>query len=84
MRPREDVSMDFVVVLLRTQKGKDLAMEVVDRFCKMAQFVACFKIDYASHIVDLYFREIIELHGMPKTIVSDRDTKSLYHFWRSI
>jgi len=59
-------------------------MVVVDRFSKMAHFVAYHKADNVSHVVDLYFKEIITLHGVPRTIVTDRDTKFLSHFWRSL
>ncbi|GJZ33590.1 RNA-directed DNA polymerase [Tanacetum coccineum] len=65
--PWQDVSMDFVVGLPRTQRHKDSVMTID-----------------ATHVSDLYFREIVRLHGILLTITSDRDPKFMSHFWRTL
>jgi hypothetical protein len=57
--PLVDISMDFIICLPSSKRGRDSNLVVVNKFSKMTHFIFCHKTDDATNIVDLFFREIV-------------------------
>jgi len=78
----EHITMDFMVGMPRTQRHQDAIWVVVDRLTKSAHFLPLKTTFSAEQLAELYIREIVRLHGVPLSIVSNRDTKFTSRFWR--
>ena len=76
----DHVTMDFVTGLPRTQQKKDSVLVIVDRLTKSAHFLAMRLTDSVLTLSKLYVKEIVRLHGIPLSIVSDRDPRFTSHF----
>jgi hypothetical protein len=68
----EDIMMDFIVRLPTIEKGNNSIWVIVDRLTKSAIFLPIKTTDHPHKYVDLYLKQVIHLHGAPKTLVSDR------------
>jgi hypothetical protein len=82
--PWEQVSMDFITQLPKTKAGFDAIVVFVDTFSKMVHFVPTKTTATAPDIARLFFDNVFHLHGLPKSLVSDRDPKFTSHFWQSL
>jgi hypothetical protein len=69
----EVVKMEFITKLPRNNKQHDSIMVVVENITKDAHFILVKITHKETNIANIYLKEITKLHGMPKTIVSDRD-----------
>lgn len=78
----EDISMNFITDLPKDQ-GKTTILVVVDRLSKMAHFIACDKIPTATQLVTLLVQNVVKLHGLPRTITSDREAQLTSKVWKA-
>ncbi|RDY05448.1 hypothetical protein CR513_10712, partial [Mucuna pruriens] len=74
----------FVITNVFPYGVVEIRNEATDKSFKVAHFIPCHKVDDTGHIANLFFREIMRLHGLPKTIVGEKDSKFLEHFWRTL
>ena len=72
--------MDFITALTQGPKGNIAVWVIVDRLTKSSHFIP-FRLGQSMELLaEKYLQEVVRLHGIPISIVSDRDTIFLYHF----
>ncbi|GJV26321.1 putative reverse transcriptase domain-containing protein [Tanacetum coccineum] len=80
----ERITMDFVTKLPKTLNGHDTIWVIVDRLTKSAHFFPTRETDSMETLTRLYIKEIVSRHGMPISIISDRDSHFTSRFWQSL
>lgn len=80
----ESVSMDFITQLPCTQAGYDAVLVVCDRLSKLVHFIPTTTTAKAEDVARLFVDNIVKLHGLPASIVSDRDSKFTSIFWQTV
>jgi hypothetical protein len=80
----EDISMDFIVGLPNTSQKHDSIWVIIDRLTKTAHFLPVHTTFTTKKYAEIYIEQIIRLHGVPKTIISDRGAQFVAHFWEQL
>jgi len=83
-RPFQSWSQDMVSGIPRTLRGYDAIQVYVDRLTKLKHFAACRTTDGAVELADLFLQNVIRLHGVPESIVSDRDPRFTANFYEEL
>ena len=82
--PWMSVGMDWITHLPATPRGHTSILVCVDRLSKMVHLIATKDTSGAEDTARLFFDNVVRLHGVPKSIVSDRDARFTSHFWASL
>ncbi|KAJ9539506.1 LOW QUALITY PROTEIN: hypothetical protein OSB04_032239 [Centaurea solstitialis] len=77
----EHITMDLITKLPRTPRNVDAIWVIVDRLTKSAHFIAINESSSSEKLADIYVKEIVARHGVPVTIISDRDVRFTSRFW---
>jgi hypothetical protein len=80
----QSIGIDFIVRLPCTKAGHDAIMVVVDRFSKLVHLIPTVTSAAAEDVAPLFIEHVVKLHGLPQTIVSDRDSKFTSVFWQTV
>ncbi|MCO5551161.1 hypothetical protein L7F22_004658 [Adiantum nelumboides] len=82
--PWESISMDFIFGLPKTSSGNEGIWTIVDRFSKQAHFILVRKQITTEQMAKIFLVTVFKYHGMPRSIVSDRDPRMTGLFWRAL
>nr|GEV69811.1 putative reverse transcriptase domain-containing protein [Tanacetum cinerariifolium] len=80
----ENITVDFVTKLPKTAAGQDTIWVIVDRLTKSAHFLPMREDDTLEKLTRQYLKEVVSRHGVPVSIISDRDGRFTSHFWKSL
>ncbi|GJP46957.1 hypothetical protein CLOM_g6194 [Closterium sp. NIES-68] len=83
-QPWQVVSLDFITGLPPTSSGHDAILVVIDKFSKMGHFIPTHTTARTEETAQLFVRHIISRHGIPTTLISDRDPKFTSRFWKEL
>ncbi|GKA84920.1 putative reverse transcriptase domain-containing protein, partial [Tanacetum coccineum] len=80
----DNITMDFVTKLPKTSQGYDTIWVIVDRLTKSAIFTPMRETDPMDKLARIYLKEVVTRHGIPVSIICDRDLRFTSNFWRSL
>jgi hypothetical protein len=80
----EEIAMDFIVGLSRTQSGYDSILVIMDQLTKVAHFIPVKTTYSGPQLAELYISRIVRLHGVPRKIVYDRGMQFISRFWERL